>query len=152
MIEGNFSMTDQITAHEDQTVASIMAQLVARHNTAREELTKIDERTDENAVRFDTAAGSELALHNAIMTLQEDPNANSAMILHKAGMSPKAAVALTMIKDRGRYRYEAGDEMADGFQALLDEGLADNISSHYPAGSKGICLNHAGTIIARLIA
>ena len=142
-------MTEVIDAQTDSP-AAMMACLNARHAQARKELDTIGERADSNAVRFDMAQGAEIALNNAIMVLQDDASYNPLLILTKAGMSLQAAAAMSVLEVSERRRYEKDDALFASYQALLDEDLATNISSHFPGGSYGIMLNHAGTIIKRL--
>lgn len=128
-----------------------MATMQRRHAEARARLDKIAPRTDENAVQFDDAHASEIALNNAIMAAFEDAETDLVSVLNMAGLDYREAEALLSLKPGQRLRYEADDERADAYRELIGWDLATNISSHFPAGSLGIVLSGAGELVWRLV-
>ena len=136
---------------ETRKTWSFMRTLQRRHAEARARVDKLAPRTDENAIRFDDAKSAELALHNAICAAFEDANTDLVSMLAQAGLNHDAGEALLSLKINQQLRYESDHENAQGYADLIDFGLALNISTHFPGGSKGIMLSAAGDILWRVI-
>lgn len=138
-------------ATETRKTWRFMATLQRRHAEARARVETIAPRTDENAVQFDDAHATEIALNNAIMAAFEDAETDLVSVLNMAGLPVDEAEALLSLRPGQRLRYEAKDENVNGFRNLIGTGLAVNISSHFSGGSFGIMLSDAGEIIWRLV-
>ena len=138
-------------ASETRKTWRFMATLQRRHAEARARVDKLAPRTDENAVRFDEAHATEIALNNSILAAFEDAETDLVSVLAMAGLAEDEAEALLTLRPDQRLRYEATDDNANGYRNLIGSDLAVNISSEFSGGSNGVRLSHAGEIVWRLV-
>ncbi len=138
-------------ATETRKTWRYMATLQRRHAEARARVNKLAPRTDGNAVQFDEAHATEIALNNSILAAFEDAEADLTSVLAMAGLPQAEAEALLSLRPDQRLRYEESDEHAKAYGELIGWDLAHNISSQFSGGSLGIRLSAAGEVVWRLV-
>lgn len=138
-------------ASETRKTWRYMATLQRRHSEARARVDKIAPRTDENAVLFDEAHATEIALNNSILAAFDEAETDLVSVLTMAGLAEDEAEALLTLQPGKRYRYEVSDDNVNGYRNLIGSGLAVNTSMELSGATQGVRLSAAGEIVWRLI-